>query len=137
MPSDTDYKALVERLDRAYDVVSALSQGRERWTMSVPARPDADPDLVIGGALSAAKSAIEALQARAEAAERERDEMFRGFVGHVYVTNEEYDRLIAAEARFARLEGAIRTHKAGWSGRAPAMPLDFDRTLYATLEDQG
>jgi hypothetical protein len=129
MPSDTDYKALVDRLDRAYDVVSALSQGRERWTMSVPPRPDADPDLVIGGALSAAKSAIEALQARAE----------------------------AADARVARLEGAIREHRkrgevcmcgslmadhSAYEGHQPVSMRDHyaddaDRDLYATLEDQG
>src|SRR5690606_22825000 len=46
----------------------ALCAGERRWTMSVPARPNDDPDLVIGDGLNAGRKAIQALvRERAEA----------------------------------------------------------------------
>lgn len=46
------------KIDRAYDVVSALCEGEREWLMSIPARPDHDPDLIIGDALLAARNEI-------------------------------------------------------------------------------
>ena len=51
---------VLKQLRTAMDVVSALCDGSMRWTMSVPARPDSDPDLVISGALHAAEKLIAA-----------------------------------------------------------------------------
>lgn len=55
-------------------VVNALCDGSQRWTMSVPARVDSDPDLVISDALMAAR---EALSAPAPAAAAVSDEWNR------------------------------------------------------------
>jgi len=41
-------------IQKAHDMVSALCDCRRDWVMSVPARSDYDPDLVIGAALSVA-----------------------------------------------------------------------------------
>ena len=51
-------KLALEEIDKAIAKVKALCSGHERWIMSVPARPDDDPDLVIGGALWAAKNIL-------------------------------------------------------------------------------
>lgn len=45
-------EAIRERLKAAHTMVSDLCHGRRDWVMSIPARPDYDPDLVIGAALS-------------------------------------------------------------------------------------
>jgi hypothetical protein len=50
--------AVITKIDAAIAMVSALCDGSQRWTMSVPARPDSDPDLVIAGALQAARDLI-------------------------------------------------------------------------------
>lgn len=50
----------LDAIKRAHAVVDDLCNGR-RWTMSVPARPDADPDLVIGDALTKAERVIRSL----------------------------------------------------------------------------
>jgi hypothetical protein len=55
-----DIKDVLEGIDKARDIVSAISQGKQRWTMSVPARVDSDPDLVISHALTVARTMLEA-----------------------------------------------------------------------------
>ena len=48
----------LEKINKAREKVAALCDGKERWTMSVPVRPDYDHDVVISGALSVAEDAI-------------------------------------------------------------------------------
>ncbi len=55
-------KTVDEKIEAAQKMVSDLCHQRRRWIMSIPARPDYDPDLVIGGALRAARGEIEALR---------------------------------------------------------------------------
>jgi hypothetical protein len=50
--------AVIAKIDAAIAMVPALCDGSKRWTMSVPARPDSDPDLVIAGALQNARALI-------------------------------------------------------------------------------
>ena len=57
-----------EKVDAAYDMVHALcqprgSEGSREWIMSIPARPDYDPDLVITSGLRSAAKEIHALTA--------------------------------------------------------------------------
>jgi hypothetical protein len=52
-----DLASVIAEIDKAQDEVKALCHGK-RWIMCVPARPDEDSDLVISGALRAAKNAI-------------------------------------------------------------------------------
>lgn len=59
-----------EQIDRAHRMVVALCSRRREWRMSIPARPDYDPDLVIGDGLRAGLSAL----AEVEQLTRERDE---------------------------------------------------------------
>jgi hypothetical protein len=68
--TDTTTKDLMKRIDRAMNMVGDLckpkgSEGSRNWTMSIPARPDYDPDLVIADGLLAGKQAIERLTASA------------------------------------------------------------------------
>ena len=53
---------VLARLKKAQQVVGELSEGKRRWVMSIPARPDDDPDLIITGAL---QGAIDSLRAAA------------------------------------------------------------------------
>ena len=61
-PTKGQRTAVIADLDKAVDLVKDLCAGRARWVMSIPARPDHDPDLVIARALYRARSLIEAEQ---------------------------------------------------------------------------
>ena len=50
---------VLEGIEKAQRMVSELCAGRRTWIMSIPARPDYDPDLVIGQALHDARTLIE------------------------------------------------------------------------------
>lgn len=72
-PDDADVEAVRERIDKASEVVAELCQGKRRWTMSVPARPNNDPDLLIESGLDAGREVLAALDAaRARCAEMEK-----------------------------------------------------------------
>jgi hypothetical protein len=58
MSKDEALKLALEKINKAREKVAALCDGRERWTMSVPVRPDYDHDVVISSALSMAEDAI-------------------------------------------------------------------------------
>jgi hypothetical protein len=62
-------------------MVSALCDGKQTWTMRIPAEPDRDPDLVIARALGMAKRAIETLTAERDAAREEANEAKRSYEG--------------------------------------------------------
>lgn len=44
---------IIERAELALSVIAAICNGKQRWVMSVPARPDEDPDLVLASAIRA------------------------------------------------------------------------------------
>lgn len=46
-----DLKAIEERCEKATKMISDLCHQRTRWVMSIPARRDTDPDLVIGDSI--------------------------------------------------------------------------------------
>ena len=61
---DADWKT---KIDAAHRMVSALCQprgsaGTREWIMSIPARPDYDPDLVISAGLRAAEAEVKRLR---------------------------------------------------------------------------
>lgn len=56
-----------ERQKRAHETVCALCKGEKRWTMSVPAEPERDPDLVIDASLSDITKLVAALREKIEA----------------------------------------------------------------------
>lgn len=60
-PDEIDAAAVRGRCEAAMQMVSDLCQGRRNWTMSIPARPDYDPDLVISAALADIPKLLEAL----------------------------------------------------------------------------
>src|SRR5690554_3103275 len=65
---DMSVEALRQRNEKAHEMVTALckprgTEGSREWIMSIPARPDDDPDLVIGQALNDAKRLIDRLAA--------------------------------------------------------------------------
>ena len=49
------------KIDAAQKVVNELCDGTRTWTLSIPARVDHDPDLVISAALEAARAELAAL----------------------------------------------------------------------------
>ena len=64
---DSDVAGLIaearSRLEAAHKMVSDLCHRRREWVMSIPARPDYDPDLVIGLALRKGDRLADALEA--------------------------------------------------------------------------
>lgn len=101
---------LREKIERADQMVDALCQPRytpnaREWTMSIPARPDHDPDLVIGAGLDAGRAALERLEAlereRAAARSSARSSLITVLGGHhPFVSDAEFeayiDRILAA-----------------------------------------
>jgi hypothetical protein len=61
---------LIAQLEAAHDEVSRICKerwaGHHGWRTSIPARPDYDSDLVIGGALRAASRFVRALATEQE-----------------------------------------------------------------------
>lgn len=60
-PDEIDAAAVRVRCEAAMQVVSDLCTGKRNWMMSIPARPDYDPDLVISAALADIPKLLEAL----------------------------------------------------------------------------
>lgn len=58
LPDPAQASDTLAKIDKALAVVAALCDGSQRWTMSVPARVDSDPDLVIADALRSARDII-------------------------------------------------------------------------------
>lgn len=54
---------VLAKIEKARDTVAALCTGEKNWTMSVPARRDTDPDLVIADALASAAALLSVAQA--------------------------------------------------------------------------
>jgi hypothetical protein len=54
------------KIDKAWRMLQSLCSGKVRWHMSIPARPDSDPDLVIADGLHAGKELLDALAAEPE-----------------------------------------------------------------------
>lgn len=50
-----------QSIEKAHQMVSDLCHQKRKWVISIPARPDYDPDLVIGQALRDAETAIDEL----------------------------------------------------------------------------
>lgn len=84
-----------EVIQKAHDMVSAICDGRRDWIMSIPARPDSDPDLVIGTALSVADNLYAALETLVEKLCLDDDE---GLIEYA-------EPMIAARAALAKARG--------------------------------
>lgn len=76
MKIDTTPSGAVEALEHAFQVVCDLDSGKIKWTMSVPTRPDSDPDLIIATAIHKAKARIKELEGLINAPET--DDFLKG-----------------------------------------------------------
>lgn len=125
-PGEDELRAKIEK---AKQVVRELCAGSRRWTMSIPARPDDDPDLVIVDALNAALDLLAPQRAEETAtgrtvsldeaiAQQMRDPAFR----------EEYVRQECAEAEARAYEGA-EVAAVTVDGRLHGVYSDYDRAM--------
>jgi hypothetical protein len=64
-----------QQIQKALDLITELNNNRRRWVMSIPARPDYDPDIVIGTALHNALATIQEQAARIAQLEHELAEL--------------------------------------------------------------
>lgn len=64
---------LAKHVQQAHDIIDAIDKGERRWSMSIPAQPEYDADLVISRALTEQAQRIAALEAQVAEAQRERD----------------------------------------------------------------
>lgn len=62
--AEIDLDEMARKITAAHRMVEALCNGSARWVMHVPARPDADPDLVISDGLMAGEAALRELRNR-------------------------------------------------------------------------
>ena len=58
-PDMSDKESVLEGIQKAIDMVSALCAGKQKWIMSITPQPERDPDMVIYRALTAARRLIE------------------------------------------------------------------------------
>jgi hypothetical protein len=91
---------LEEAIAAAENKVSALCDGKEKWTMRIPADPDRDADLVIARALGMAKRAIDTITAELAAARQE-------FAEWVDASRKALDTHDALAARVRELEATL------------------------------
>lgn len=70
----TETQDALAKIERAHQMISDLNHQRQRWVMSIPARPDEDPDLVVGEALSAAERLLRSTPQPAQAETPQVDE---------------------------------------------------------------
>jgi len=103
---------LIMKIDKAHDVVSELCRGKIKWVMHVPARPDDDPDLVIGAALRASRIEILSLRSRVEELTAEvtyltgkKQTIFELCKGTI---ERKKSKIVDAESRVTLLEGIVR-----------------------------
>lgn len=68
MTDELTAEQVIAKIVRAEQEVADLCTGKHRWTMWVPAEPDNDSDLLIGGALADARAFIRRVAAREVAA---------------------------------------------------------------------
>ena len=54
-PDMSDKASVLEGIQKAIDMVSALCAGKQKWIRSIPPQPERDPDVVIYRALTAAR----------------------------------------------------------------------------------
>jgi hypothetical protein len=109
-----DPAALRALLARAHDEISNIAEGKRRWTMSIPAKPETDSDLLISEALSGAEKALDALAAaREELAEmrrkrndaiQKRAKLIQGVMTVRCWTNEDGKQFVFADDLFALLD---------------------------------
>lgn len=57
-----NYDEVKQSIEKAHQMINDLCHQRRSWVMSIPARPDYDPDLVIGKALRDAEELIKQLE---------------------------------------------------------------------------
>lgn len=133
MTEPTDVRELRERIERAEQMVDALCRprgepGAREWAMSIPARPDHDPDLVIGDGLGAGRAALE----RLEELERflDREGIRRGPIDHGLPTPTIVDRVEAYG-----YECAIRAIRAT-AAPAPQQGAEYEEALRTLLGPQ-
>lgn len=87
-------KTAIEKIKKAQETISALCDGRIRWTMSVPARPDSDPDLVISDALQAAKEALTASADSVQERERLEEALSGVLERHTQLSTDALDEVV-------------------------------------------
>lgn len=113
--------------------------GWRRWTMSIPARPDHDPDLVIAAALAAGEEAVAELARVKGERDRLRD-LVRHQRGELHdaglITDEEYAALAADHGAVKRLEGydEIRRQRDEAVDERDALYRDYDAAYRAMAE---
>jgi hypothetical protein len=67
-PAPTSGEELGAKVRAAYDMIQALNDGKRNWIMSIPARVDYDPDIVIHVALRALEAEVARLTRELEEA---------------------------------------------------------------------
>lgn len=113
---------VMKQIDAALKMVRALCSRERDWTMSVPARPDYDPDLVIAGALTSALGQIERLSDARDAALARAEELTRKVFSLEALTDLAASRLRIMQDRAETAERALQDHKR--NGVAPTPPSD-------------
>jgi hypothetical protein len=124
-PSSGERERLLALLDRADAMVSALCNGDRRWTMSIPAEPERDSDLVIGAALHAARAYAATPTPSPDA--REPDRVERMF------TDLAIDHAKGLERKLEVLESALREIAKRAKVGPPSTPGDPGATWYNPL----
>ena len=129
-----------QKFDKAWRVIASLSDGTQDWTMSVPARPDSDPDLVISDALRCAR----ALVSERDALRTENESLLRGLRGKHTLTGATYEHLVSERdelaSRVTKLAKAL-TEARRWIGDgecSDGLPREYwtgDHTAVVELVD--
>lgn len=113
--TEFDREAARRAIDTAHQMVAALCEGAREWVMSIPARPDHDPDLIIADGLEAGKKALSEI----DRLRKEREDLVAAVNEHFRMRNEYRDRASRAEAKVEEMAKALRAAR-GWLAKVDA-----------------
>lgn len=114
-----DPDAIRERNDAARQMVSDLCHQRREWMMSIPARRDYDPDLVISASLQDVRKlllAYESVKERADQAEADLDEIKPLYVQKRQQIRDLASALATAVAQNQQITTALQALYDDWPG---------------------
>lgn len=116
--------AVLESIERAHKMVSDLCHRRREWIMSIPARPDYDPDIVIGTGLRDAQKALLGLHTLTPVEEYHED--IGDVIWHHWPL-EEYPIIgggpgAGAQTRFGEPTDCQELHDRGWLTHFSPLP---------------
>jgi hypothetical protein len=138
---DSRRDLVFQEIESAREMVRALNrprgtEGARDWSLSIPARPFHDPDIVISTALDVALEFIDETMKAKEAAEAERDQTVRWYIDR-YETLMAWARTQSADVLNAVSSIVANNLPSPWANHTPSIIGRLQQQLAASEKRSG